>query len=88
MGTRYLKYLVPAVVFAALPILAGCSKKEVQMPAVSNMPAEMPELEQNKIFQKTQRASPPPDYSFRESPNDGLENTSEEDKKTLIPNVD
>ena len=78
--------------FALAALQAGCAKKETTpnpTPQVQEqIPAELPTLAQNHPFQMNQSATPAPNYAFQESPNDGLEEISDENKKALIPNVD
>lgn len=63
-------------------VFSGCGQKKEAAPVIvpvqeETAAGELPELEQNKIFQASAAQAPPPDYSFEPVP-DGQEAPLEE----------
>jgi hypothetical protein len=82
------KWFVMAVLIV---IITGCGKKEEAPPEpvvdASVIPAELPELEQNKLYLNNPLVSGPQDIAFEPVPNE-MQELSEEEQFLLGPPAD
>lgn len=70
-----------------LVMIQGCSDKKEKTPlpaAQQEVPAELPVLEQNLIYQTNRPPDPEPDYSFTPVDNEIEEAPSDEERAPLL----